>query len=152
MEYPSHYIKFPSHYIVVLPCDTPVAEFDAAVVDLDVIINTALHIGDQFQHKVTLTTDVAVIDADTGEVVWNYRDNVADGWHTNEYGENVEVECEEKNKDEEIVNKIFRSYKSPFISSWAPGEPLPSLEEEEDPATYEFEPGRIYWDEMAANP
>jgi hypothetical protein len=26
------------------------------------------------------------------------------------------------------------------------------LEEEEDPATYEFEPGRVYWDEMAANP
>lgn len=25
-------------------------------------------------------------------------------------------------------------------------------EEEEDPATYEFEPGRVYWDEMAANP
>ena len=24
--------------------------------------------------------------------------------------------------------------------------------EEEDPATYEFEPGRVYWDEMAANP
>lgn len=107
MEYPSHYIKFPSHYIVVLPCDTLVAEFDAAVVDLDVIINTALHIGDQFQHKVTFATDVAVIDATTGEVVWNYRDKVADGWHTNE---------------------------------------------EEDPATYEFEPGRVYWDEMAANP
>lgn len=25
-------------------------------------------------------------------------------------------------------------------------------EEEEDPATYEFEPGRVYWDEVAANP
>lgn len=24
--------------------------------------------------------------------------------------------------------------------------------EEEDPATYEFEPGRVYWNEMAANP
>jgi hypothetical protein len=23
---------------------------------------------------------------------------------------------------------------------------------EEDPAIYEFEPGRVYWDEMAANP
>ena len=26
------------------------------------------------------------------------------------------------------------------------------LEEEEDPALDEFEPGRFYWDEMAANP
>ena len=25
-------------------------------------------------------------------------------------------------------------------------------EEEEDPATYEFEPGRVYWNEMVANP
>jgi hypothetical protein len=25
-------------------------------------------------------------------------------------------------------------------------------EEEEDSATYEFEPGRVYWNEMAANP
>lgn len=25
-------------------------------------------------------------------------------------------------------------------------------EEEDDPATYEFEPGRVYWNEMAANP
>lgn len=25
-------------------------------------------------------------------------------------------------------------------------------DEEEDPATYEFEPGRVYWNEMAANP
>lgn len=25
-------------------------------------------------------------------------------------------------------------------------------EEEEDPALYEFEPGRVYWNEMAANP
>ena len=25
-------------------------------------------------------------------------------------------------------------------------------EEEEDPALYEFEPGRFYWNEMAANP
>lgn len=24
-------------------------------------------------------------------------------------------------------------------------------EEEEDPTTYEFEPGRVYWNEMAAN-
>lgn len=78
-------MKFPTHYIYVLPNqDTPVAEFDAAVVDLDVIITCALHIGDQFQHKVTFATDVAVVDATTGEVVWNYRDNVADGWHTNE--------------------------------------------------------------------
>lgn len=50
--------------------------------------------------------------------------------------------------DEEIINKIFRSYKSPFISSWAPGEPLPSLEEEEEC----FEPGRPIDDIMALNP
>ena len=25
-------------------------------------------------------------------------------------------------------------------------------QDEEDPATIEFEPGRVYWDEMAANP
>lgn len=99
-------MKFSSYHIVVLPCDTPVAEFDAAVVNFDVIINCALHIGNQFQHKVTFATDVAVVDAYTGKVVWNYRDKVADGWHTNE----------------------------------------------EDPATYEFEPGRVYWDEMVANP
>lgn len=46
--------------------------------------------------------------------------------------------------DEEIVDKILRSYKSPFISSWAPGEPLP---EEEC-----FEPGRPVNDIMALNP
>ena len=110
-------MKFPSHYIVVLPCDTPVAEFDASVVNLDTIINCALHIGDQFQHKITFATDVAVVDANTGEVVWNYRDNVADGW--------------------QVDNE-----------TWAEWEE----EEEEDPATYEFEPGRVYWNQMAANP
>lgn len=52
-----------------------------------------------------------------------------------------------ENKDEEIINKILHSYKSPFISSWAPGEPLPSLEEEEC-----FEPGRPVNDIMALNP
>lgn len=103
-------MEFPSYHIYILPNDrTPVAEFDATVVDLDVIINTALHISDQFQHKITFATNVIVVDASTGEVLWDYRDNVADGWHTNE-------------------------------------------EEENDPATYEFEPGRIYWNEMAANP
>lgn len=57
-----------------------------------------------------------------------------------------------KNKDEEIINKInkiFRSYKSPFISSWAPGEPVPPLEEEEEEC---FEPGRPVNDIMALNP
>lgn len=69
-------MKFPSHYIYVLPNnETPVAEFDATVVDLDVIINTALHIGKQFQHKVTFATDVIVVDACTGEVLWSYCDN-----------------------------------------------------------------------------
>ena len=88
-------MKFPSHYIVVLPCDTPVAEFDASVVNLDTIINCALHIGDQFQHKITFATDVAVVDANTGEIVWNYRDNVADGWHTNEKIEWEDVICDQ---------------------------------------------------------
>lgn len=31
-------------------------------------------------------------------------------------------------------------------------EMLPEEEEEEDPALYEFEPGRVYWNQMAANP
>lgn len=88
-------MKFPSHYIYVLPDDrTPVAEFDAAVVDLDVIINTALHIGDQFQHKVTFATNVIVIDASTGEVLWDYRESVADGWHTNEEGDECDGICD----------------------------------------------------------
>lgn len=94
-------MKFSSYYIVVLPCDTPVAEFDAAVVNLDVIINCALHIGDQFQHKVTFATDVAVIDATTGEVVWNYRDKVADSWQVDnktcpEWEEEEEDDAEEE--------------------------------------------------------
>lgn len=42
-----------------------------------------------------------------------------------------------------------RSYKSPFISSWAPGEPLPPLEEKEEEC---FEPGRPVNDIMALNP
>ena len=45
---------------------------------------------------------------------------------------------------DEIVDKTLHSYKSPFISSWAPGEPLP---EEEC-----FEPGRPVNDIMALNP
>lgn len=55
--------------------------------------------------------------------------------------------------NDEIVpplDKIFRSYKSPFISSWAPGEPLPPLEEEEEEKC--FEPGRPVNDIMALNP
>jgi hypothetical protein len=56
----------------------------------------------------------------------------------------------QKMKDEEIIDKIFRSYKSPFISAWAPGEPLPSLEEEEEEEC--FEPGRPVNDIMALNP
>lgn len=88
-------MKFPSHHIYVLPNDeTPVAEFDATVVDLDVIINTALHIGDQFQHKVTFATNVIVVDANTGEVLWDYRESVADGWHTNEEGDECDDICD----------------------------------------------------------
>ena len=48
---------------------------------------------------------------------------------------------------DEIVDKIFHSYKSPSILSWAPGEPLPEEEEEEC-----FEPGRPVNDIMALNP
>lgn len=88
-------MKFSTHYIYVLPnSKIPVAEFDATVVDLDVIITCALHIGDQFQHKITLATDVIVVDASTGEIVWNYRDNVADGWHTNEEGDECDDICD----------------------------------------------------------
>jgi hypothetical protein len=47
------------------------------------------------------------------------------------------------------LDEIFHSYKSPFISSWAPGEPLPPLEEEEEEC---FEPGRPVNDIMALNP
>jgi hypothetical protein len=118
-------MKFSSYHIVVLPCDTPVAEFDAAVVNFNVIINCALHIGNQFQHKVTFATDVAVVDAYTGEVVWNYRDKVADGWQADN---ETSAELEGEKEDD---------------AEW---------EEEDDPATYEFEPGRVYWNEMAANP
>ena len=97
-------MKFPSHYIVVLPGDTPVAEFDATVVNPDVIITCALHIGDQFQRKITFATDVAVVDATTGEVVWNYRNNVADGWHTFNAWEEWEREEEENNTEWEEDN------------------------------------------------
>lgn len=90
-------MKFSSYHIVVLPCDTPVAEFDAAVVNFDVIINCALHIGNQFQHKVTFATDVAVVDAYTGEVVWNYRDKVADGWQVDN---ETWAEWEEEEEDD----------------------------------------------------
>lgn len=90
-------MKFPSHYIVVLPCDTPVAEFDATVVNLDTIINCALHIGDQFQHKITFATDVAIIDATTGEIIWNYRDKVADGWQADN---ETWAEWEEEEEDD----------------------------------------------------
>lgn len=96
-------MNFPAYHIVVLPNDTPVAAFDAMVVNLDVIIACALHIGDQFQHKVTFATDVAVIDATTGEVVWNYRDNVADGWQAdNETWEEWEEEEEDDAEWEEV--------------------------------------------------
>lgn len=88
-------MKFPSHHIYVLPNDeTPVAEFDAAVVDEQVIVNTALHIGDQFQHKVTFATNVIVCDANTGEVLWDYRESVANGWHTNEEGDECDGICD----------------------------------------------------------
>lgn len=88
-------MKFTSHHIYVLPNDeTPVAEFDASVVDEQVIINTALHIGDQFQHKVTCASNVIVLDANTGEVLWDYRDSIADGWHTNEEGDECDGICD----------------------------------------------------------
>ena len=88
-------MKFPSHYIYVLPNnETPVAEFDQAVVNLDIIINTALHIGDQFQHKLTFATNVIVVDAYTGEVLWDYRENVADGWHTSGDGDECDGICD----------------------------------------------------------
>lgn len=83
---------------------------------------------------------------------WNDMMNTKNRWKralAEKYGETVEVECKEKNKDEEIVDRIFRLYKSPSISSWTSGEPLPPLEEEEEEC---FEPGRPVNDIMALNP
>lgn len=112
------------------------------------------------------TFKIGFYDSYTGIWVEGEKELWVDGWCdmmntkirwkkalTAKYGEGVEVECKEKyqtkDKDEEFIDKIFRSYKSPFISSWAPGEPLPPLEEEEEEC---FEPGRPVNDIMALNP
>lgn len=57
-----------------------VASFDNFIVDLDIVKNCALHIGDKFQNKICFISDVAVIDSLTGEVYWNYANDVAGGW------------------------------------------------------------------------
>lgn len=108
------------------------------------------------------TFKIGFYDSYTGIWVEGEKEIFVDGWcdmmNTKnrwkkalaaKYGEDVKVECKEKNKDEEIVDRIFRLYKSPSISSWAPGEPLSSLEEEEEEC---FEPGRPVNDIMALNP
>lgn len=46
----------------------------------------------------------------------------------------------------------FDGYIEEAEKRWAIGLGWWEEEEEEDPATYEFEPGRVYWNEMAANP
>lgn len=46
----------------------------------------------------------------------------------------------------------FDGYIEEAEKRWAIGLGWWEEEEEDDPATYEFEPGRVYWNEMAANP
>lgn len=54
---------------------------------------------------------------------------------------------QQENFNAEFHNEIASAKKEWFYdNSWC------EEEEEEDPATYEFEPGRVYWNEMAANP
>lgn len=49
---------------------------------------------------------------------------------------------------EEIIPEEYEDWLNFLAKTWAPG----GCEWEEDEATEEFEPGRIYWNEMAANP
>lgn len=49
---------------------------------------------------------------------------------------------------EEHAKVWLHTFAEEYAATWAPG----GCDWEEDEATIEFEPGRVYWDEMAANP